>query len=93
MRRVKVFDTNVKMIDLDAIISVSITSDRQANNKIDWWLELNLSGGQTVRIEYATYAEAQIAALHLIDVISAPDFIGDGWDPYYNLYEDDEDED
>lgn len=93
MRRVKVFDTYLKMIDLDAIISTEIVSRRQANNKIDWWLELNLSGGQTIRIEYSSYMEAQIAALHLIDIISAPDFIEDGWDPYYNLHEDNEDED
>ena len=93
MRRVKVFDTYLKMIDLDAIISTEIVSRRQANNKIDWWLELNLSGGQTIRIEYSSYTEAQTAALHLIDIISAPDFIEDGWDPYYNLHEDNEDED
>ena len=79
MRRVRVYDTDCKMIDLDTIVSIQI-DHLYVNN---YYLQIGLQGCGFLKIgEYKSYDEARIAADHLFYVICHNEI---EWNPYEGL--------
>jgi hypothetical protein len=87
MRKIKVYDTYIKMLDLDAIVAITLEA-RPEGGKDYWYIVLHLSGiNDPLYIsDYNTFEEARVAADNLTQLMINPAWSTIcEWDPFCDI--------